>query len=71
MPPVFIATPIANKKNESMWTKEKPNMQQLCRIVLLARQSLQAVTNSIIGFESNESFKVSYVMSNIFCLKMF
>lgn len=57
LPPVFIATPFDMNKKDSVWTTEKPSMQQLCRIVLLARQSLQSLKKSILEFESSETFK--------------
>ena len=58
LPPIFIVTPFDMNKETSTWTTEKPNMQQLCRIVLLARQSLQSLRKLILSFESSESFKV-------------
>jgi U3 small nucleolar RNA-associated protein 22 len=57
LPPVFIVTPFDMNRTTSVWTTDKPNMQQLCRIVILARQSLQALKKSILNFESSESFK--------------
>jgi len=55
--PIFIVTPFDKDKKTSVWTKNKPNMQQLCRIVIIARQSLHSLKKSILNFESTESFK--------------
>jgi len=72
MPPVFIVTPFdinknssiwtaqkPSNKNSSIWTAQKPSMQQLCRIVLLARQSLQQLKKNMSSFETSDSFKVN------------
>ena len=59
MPPVFIVTPFDINKNSSIWTAQKPSMQQLCRIVLLARQSLQQLKKNMSSFETSDSFKVN------------
>lgn len=65
LPPVFIATPFDMNKKDSVWTTEKPSMQQLCRIVLLARQSLQSLKKSILEFESSETFKVGALQKTV------
>lgn len=58
LPPVYIVTPFDLNKTTSVWTEQKPSMQQLCRIVLLARQSLQQLKKNMISFESSDIFKV-------------
>jgi hypothetical protein len=58
LPPVFISTPYDGAHKNSIWTMEKPNMQQLCRTVMTAKQTLAKLKQSIIKFESTESFKV-------------
>ncbi len=58
LPSVYIVTPYDAPNKNSMWTWEKPNMQQLCRTVILARQTVAKLKMSINNFESNENFKV-------------
>lgn len=55
--PVFILTPYDSRDKGSIWTIEKPNIQQLCRTVIIAKQSLNKVKNCVINFETNDSFK--------------
>ncbi|CAF0704690.1 unnamed protein product [Brachionus calyciflorus] len=55
--PVFILTPYDSRDKGSIWTIEKPNIQQFCRTVILAKQSLPKIKNSILNFESTDSFK--------------
>lgn len=57
LPPVYIVTPFDINKTTSVWTEQKPSMQQLFRIVLLARQSLQQLKHNMISFESSDTFK--------------
>ena len=47
LPSVYIVTPYDAPNKNSMWTWEKPNMQQLCRTVILARQT---VAKNDLGF---------------------
>ena len=63
LPPVFILTSFDGLKKESIWTKEKPNIQQLCRTVLLANQSLMTLKKVISNFESTEKIKVKEIYS--------
>jgi hypothetical protein len=51
-------TPYDAVNKDSMWTWEKPNIQQLCRTVVLARQSVQKLKYYMNNFDSNENFKV-------------
>jgi U3 small nucleolar RNA-associated protein 22 len=57
LPPVFLVTPYDNEK-PSICTINKPNMQQLCRTVIMAKQSLNKLKSCIKNFESTENFKV-------------
>jgi len=63
MPPVFILTSFDSFKKESMWTNEKPTIQQLCRIVQVANHSLTALKKSISNFQSTEEIKVIKIFS--------
>ncbi len=60
LPSVYIVTPYDAVNKDSMWTWEKPNIQQLCRVVILARQSVSKLKHLINNFETNENFKVTY-----------
>ena len=60
LPSVYIVTPYDAVNKDSMWTWEKPNIQQLCRVVILARQSVSMLKHLINNFETNENFKVTY-----------
>ena len=64
LPPVFILTSFDGFKKESIWTNEKPTIQQLCRIVQVANHSLAALKNSIFNFQSTEEIKVYLIFIN-------
>ena len=61
LPSVFILTSFDGLKKESIWTKEKPSIQQLCRTVLLANQSLASLKKAIENFEPTEKIKVKLI----------
>jgi hypothetical protein len=70
LPPVFILTSFDGFKKESIWTNEKPTIQQLCRIVQVANHSLAALKKSIFNFQSTEEIKVCLIFVN-FYIKFF
>lgn len=57
LPPVFILTQVDDVKKKCLWTSNKPDIQQLCRVVLLANQSLQKLKKVLMNFESTEELK--------------
>jgi hypothetical protein len=71
-PPVFIATSVdANKYTTAQTTSlyninrptqklidDKPNIQQLCRTVMVAKNCYNNLKESISNFETNDNFKV-------------
>lgn len=80
--PVFILTPYESRDKGSIWTIEKPNIQQLCRTVIIAKQSFNKVKNCVLNFETIDSFKnifrpnldiydVVINLNTAFCVKAF
>lgn len=57
--PVYIITHFDVGKPNSTFTREKPTIQNLCRVVLQAKHSLNLLKSLIQNFEPNESFKVN------------
>ena len=80
--PVFILTPYESRDKGSIWTIEKPTIQQLCRTVIIARQSFNKIKNCVMNFETIDSFKnvfrpyldiydVKINLNTAFCVKAF
>jgi hypothetical protein len=61
LPAVFILTSFDGLKKDSIWTNEKPSIQQLCRTVLVANQSLVSLKKAIANFDSTEKIKVKLI----------
>ena len=58
LPPIFIATPYDSTQKNSLWSKEKPNLQILCRTILLAKESLKAISSTNLNENNFDHFKV-------------
>lgn len=58
MAPVYIIAHFDVKKPNSTFTRDKPTIQNLCRIVLQAKHSFNLLKTCINNFESSENFKV-------------
>jgi U3 small nucleolar RNA-associated protein 22 len=68
LPPACLVTPYDGKQNltESIWSLNRPSVQELCRTVLLAKQSYKYLKYCLENFESNEIFKVKFLRIHSF-----
>lgn len=58
LPVIFIATPYDGAHRDStMWTKDKPTIQILYRVVLLAKECLNNIENLSSSFENTDKLK--------------
>ena len=57
---MHIVTPYdgVTSSASSLWTYEKPSIQQLCRCIIVAKSSYNLLKQSMGHFETAESFKV-------------
>lgn len=60
LPLIYIATSYDANKKYSIWTRTKPELQTLCRTILLAKECFKKIETFSLNLNNFENFKVNF-----------